>query len=108
MASLLFMYTSTLVSLPGGAHGNGPTLPSASLGGAAAAVLTVLGLVLCAVVLQLLAAAVAALPRLQRLFKQAFCFHDGGGLLLRQQDVGGGTATGEEEHRHHRGGAGQL
>lgn len=56
-----------------------------------------LGFVLRAVVLQLLAAAVAALPGLQRLFEQALRFHDGGGFLLRQQDVRRGTAAGEEE-----------
>lgn len=61
------------------------------------AVLTVLGFVLRAVMLQLLAAAVAAFSSLQRLFKQTLCFHDGRGLFLRQQDVRCGTATGEEE-----------
>lgn len=77
----------------------GPTLASCSaqVRCGAGGVLTVLGFVLCAVVLQLLAAAVAALASLQRLFEQTFRFHDGGGLLLRQQDVGGGTTAGEEE-----------
>lgn len=56
-----------------------------------------LGFVLCAVMLQLLAAAVAALSGFQRLFKQAFRLHDGRGFFLRQQDVGGGTTSGEEE-----------
>lgn len=60
-------------------------------------VLTVLGFVLRAVVLQLLAAAVAALSGLQRLFEQTLRFHDGGGFFLRQQDVRRGTAAGEEE-----------
>lgn len=60
-------------------------------------ILTVLGFVLCAVVLQLLAAAVAAFSSLQRLFKQTFCFHDGCGFFLRQQDVCRGAATREEE-----------
>lgn len=53
--------------------------------------------VLCAVVLQLLAAAVAALSGLQRLLEQAFRLHDGGGFFLGQQDVGGGATTAEEE-----------
>lgn len=61
------------------------------------AILTVLGLVLCAVMLQLLAAAVATFSSLQRLFKQTFRFHDGGGFFLSQQDVRRGAATGEEE-----------
>lgn len=60
-------------------------------------VLTVLGFVLRAVVLQLLAAAVAALSGLQRLFEQTLRFHDGGGFFLRQQDVRRGTAAGGEE-----------
>lgn len=56
-----------------------------------------LGFVLCAVMLQLLAAAVAALSGFQRLFKQALRLHDGRGFFLRQQDVRGGTTSGEEE-----------
>lgn len=56
-----------------------------------------LGFVLRAVMLQLLAAAVATFSSLQRLFEQTFCFHDGRGFFLRQQDVRRGTAAGEEE-----------
>lgn len=55
--------------------------------------LTVLCLVLRAVVLQLLAAAVAALAGLQRLLEETLGLHDGGGLLLGQQDVGRRTAA---------------
>lgn len=55
--------------------------------------LTVLRLVLRAVMLQLLAAAVAALAGLQRLLEEALGLHDGGGLLLGQQDVGRRTAA---------------
>lgn len=58
--------------------------------------LTVLGFILRPVMLELLAAAVAALPSFQCLFKQTLSLHDGGGLLLRQEDVRRGTAAEEE------------
>lgn len=63
MASLLFIYTNTLVSLPGGETHTSRNM-SSLLGDAchcAAGALTVLGFVLCSVMLQLLAAAIAAL-----------------------------------------------
>lgn len=127
MASLLFMYTNTFVSLPvrntrqrllrasnlrdtpdakvlhyikcARARPLPFTLmwPCRCVRCVPGTVLTVLGFVLCAVMLQLLAAAVATFSGLQRLFKQTLRFHDGRGFFLRQQDVRRGTATGEEE-----------
>lgn len=57
-------------------------------------ILTVLCLILCTVMLELLAAAVAALSSFQSLFKQPLSLHDGSGLLLCQQDVRCRTAAG--------------
>lgn len=74
----------------------------AAAGSLCCRVLTVLRLVLRAVVLQLLAAAVAALAGLQRLLEETLGLHDGGGLLLGQQDVGRRTAAARGEGKEDR------
>lgn len=74
----------------------------AAAGSLGCRVLTVLRLVLRAVVLQLLAAAVAALAGLQRLLEETLGLHDGGGLLLGQQDVGRRTAAARGERKQGR------
>lgn len=74
----------------------------AAAGSLSCRVLTVLRLVLRAVVLQLLAAAVAALAGLQRLLEETLGLHDGGGLLLGQQDVGRRTAAARGERKQGR------
>lgn len=104
MASLLLMYTKTLVSLPGGGTHtcNKPinqtfTTYFLTSVGTEWIILTVLGFILCTVMLQLLAAAIAALSSFQRLLEQALGLHDGRRFFLREQDVGCGATAGGEQ-----------